>query len=278
MRRLLPRVLVVIALAAFVGLSPNSASAAIYARTCYSTGYACDHTGYSGQTTWGFVGPHNCTAYAAWRLARNGVPPPRYRLGNAATWAAQAKRHGEPVDRTPAVGAIAQWNAGTAHARSQFGHVGYVQEVGPGYIVVVSDNFPLTVAGHMDTYRIPVGHSHWPSNFIHFKGVPNSPPPHRQPPSFTGDGKADIAWYEQWQNAITVLTSTGNSFAPAWKQSGIGGPDWAGVGDFTGDGKADIAWYERWQNAITVLSSTGNGFTLGKWQTGIGAPTWAGAG
>jgi hypothetical protein len=95
-------------------------------------------------------------------------------------------------------------------------------------------------------------------------------------PDFTGDGKADIAWYEQSQNAITVLKSTGHGFTGAWKNEGIGGPTWAGVGDFTGDGKADVAWYEQWQNAITVLKSTGHGFN-GAWKNeGIGGPTWAG--
>jgi hypothetical protein len=85
---------------------------------------------------------------------------------------------------------------------------------------------------------------------------------------FTGDGKADLAWYEQWQNAITVLKANvkGNGFTSAWKHSNIGGPTWAGVGDFTGDGRADIAWFERWQNAgtIAILKSTGSGFRPGQ--------------
>jgi hypothetical protein len=95
---------------------------------------------------------------------------------------------------------------------------------------------------------------------------------------FTGDRLADIAWYEQGQNAITVLKSTGSSFDGAWKQAGIGGPTWAGVGDFTGDGLADVAWYEQWNNAITVFKSTGSGFTFAFKRSGIGGPTWAGVG
>jgi putative transposase len=50
-----------------------------------------------------------------------------------------------------------------------------------------------------------------------------------QRPDFTGDGRADIAWYEAWQNKITVLKSTGSGFTLATWQTGIGKPDWAGV-------------------------------------------------
>jgi surface antigen len=243
MRQLLLRVLVAITLVVFVGLFPNTASAATYTRTCYSTGYACDSTGYLGQATWGFVGPHNCTTYAAWRLARNGVPAPGYNLGNGATWAEQAAAHGVHVDHTPAVGAIAQWNAYTAHATSVYGHVGYVQQVGPDYIVVVSDNYPLgQVPGHTDTFTIPVGHAHWPSNFIHFKDLV-------QPPSsgvfqpyaadFNGDGYADIGM-RNTSNGVFFIKHGPNFGDQISYQWAAGAHYQSFTADFNGDGLADI--------------------------------------
>src|SRR5205823_4871873 len=72
---------------------------------------------------------------------------------------------------------------------------------------------------------------------------------------FNGDGKADIAWYEAWNDhAITVALSNGAGFVNQGKWlSGFGVPDWAATGDFDGDGKADIAWYEAWNDhAITM--------------------------
>ena len=70
------------------------------ANDCYSAGYACT-PGYSGgnaSSTWAWNyyggswastpnGYHNCTLYAAWRLAQNGMPDPHVSWGNADTWA-----------------------------------------------------------------------------------------------------------------------------------------------------------------------------------------------
>jgi len=93
---------------------------------------------------------------------------------------------------------------------------------------------------------------------------------------FNGDGKADVAWYEAWNNhSITVATSNGHSFDYDNKWlSGFGVPDWAGVGDFNGDGKSDIAWYEAWNGgSITLAISNGHGFEYGgKWLSGWGKP------
>jgi surface antigen len=131
---------------------------------CTSTSYSCDHTGFVGQSTWGFPLGHHCTNYVAWRLSRNGVSNPGYRLGNADTWAPNAAAHGVRVDQVPAVGAVAHWRAGVGGAGS-YGHVAYVEEVGAGYIVVAEDN---TAAGPLRVRRITTGGG-WPSTFIHFK-------------------------------------------------------------------------------------------------------------
>ena len=93
---------------------------------------------------------------------------------------------------------------------------------------------------------------------------------------FTGDGKADLAWYEAWNDhAITIARSTGSSFIGTGKWlTGFGAPDAAFAADFDGDGKADLAWYEAWNNGtVTVALSTGDGFAAPQpWLSGFGKP------
>jgi hypothetical protein len=96
----------------------------------------------------------------------------------------------------------------------------------------------------------------------------------------TGDGKADLLWYEVWNNhGITVLASTGSGFnnLGQWA-TGFGKPDWVGIGDLNGDGKTDLYWYEYLNNAgFTAVLSLGNAFYAnGQWMTGFGLPDWAG--
>jgi surface antigen len=130
---------------------------------CTSSSYSCDKTGYHGQSTWGYPGVHNCTNYAAWRLALNRVANPG-NLGNGGSWATSARSKGIPVDQNPTVGSIAQYNYNSSWA-PQWGHVAYVLEAGPGYIVVAEDNYPT---GPLDIRRANAGTTWWPSNFIHF--------------------------------------------------------------------------------------------------------------
>ena len=102
---------------------------------------------------------------------------------------------------------------------------------------------------------------------------------------FTGDNKADIAWYEGWNNGTMKIFSTnssgtGTGAGYTWF-SGYGAPDFAGAGDFTGDGKADLAWYEAWNNGGTLkvfaTNSSGNGMGAGyTWFSNFAAPTYAG--
>jgi surface antigen len=186
-------------------------------------------------------------------------------------WDDNAHDYGIPVNGTPAVGAIAQWNGG-AGGTGDLGHVAYVEQVGPDFIVTSDDNFNLRNGGSTSRQKITRASGGWPSNFIHLKDVRHAHP------DFNGDGKADIAWYEAWQNAITILRSTDKGLVVAGKRGGLGAPTWAGVGDFNGDGKADIAWYEAWQNAITILRSTDKGLVAAGKRGGLGAPTWAGVG
>jgi surface antigen/uncharacterized protein YbaR (Trm112 family) len=140
--------------------------------------YSCTTGGYAGQNTgwWGAkygagyassnqYGYHNFTLYAAYRIAQNGVGNPGW-SDNANGWDSKAWAAGTNVDQTPARGAVAQWNGGSA------GHLGYVDNVGPGWIEVSADNFGLNVT---DRWRINAGSPAWPDNFIHFKDLLSAP-------------------------------------------------------------------------------------------------------
>ena len=75
-----------------------------------------------------------CTSFAAWAVVTHGTPTFRGKFtnnwggahfGNANHWDEAAASVGIPVDQTPAVGAVAQWNGGSA------GHVAYITKVYP---------------------------------------------------------------------------------------------------------------------------------------------------
>ncbi|WP_322760025.1 CHAP domain-containing protein, partial [Frankia sp. Cr2] len=156
----------ILTVGAAVFTTAANAANAVSATICSAsdTDFSCDTTGYQGQAAWKqFVGPHNCTNYVAWRLSRNGVPEPDYLLGNAGAWDDNARAGGVRVDKTPAVGSVAQWDPGVDGASSS-GHVAYVQEVGTDSIVIAEDNY---VSGPLQIKRIDRG-AGWHANFIHF--------------------------------------------------------------------------------------------------------------
>jgi LysM repeat protein len=76
----------------------------------------------------GGYAPGNCTAYAFFRRAQLGRPVPT-NLGNAYTWATQAKAMGYTVNGTPAAGAVIQSG----------NHVGVVEEVLPNGDLRITD-------------------------------------------------------------------------------------------------------------------------------------------
>ncbi|WP_270889511.1 CHAP domain-containing protein [Pedococcus sp. 5OH_020] len=158
-----------------LGITALPAQAATMVRECKASSVACiSFSGYAGRSVWGFpvsASGNNCVNYAAYRLSRNGLANISG-LGNAGSWAANAKAKGYRVDRTPKVGSIAQWNYGSAYAPS-YGHVGYVEEVTSSY-VVISDS---AWSGYSSRWRVPYGDVNYPSNFIHFKDTAYQPPP-----------------------------------------------------------------------------------------------------
>jgi surface antigen len=103
-----------------------------------------------------------CTSFVAWRMnSRNGVAFSNYmrggHWGNANHWHANAVALGYPVNTTPAVGAIAVWDAGS-------GHVAWVAAVNPdGSALIEQYNQHLTGTYSYEVRRAPL--------YIHVKDL-----------------------------------------------------------------------------------------------------------
>ncbi|GAB3027691.1 hypothetical protein GCM10011376_17120 [Nocardioides flavus (ex Wang et al. 2016)] len=117
---------------------------------------------------WGFV-LRNCTSFVAWRLhERNGMT--RFandfrgeHWGNAENWDDVARRLGYRVDRVPAIGAVAQTDAG------RVGHVAWVTAIGAGTVTV--EEYNHAVAGGWGSRTVPVG----TFRYLHLADVEPSP-------------------------------------------------------------------------------------------------------
>lgn len=134
---------------------------------CSGYGFKCDDTGYGKaayQSYWTMAPGHNCTNYVAYRLIQDGMPKKITWLHNGGDWAREAKQHGVPVNKVPAVGSVAQWNHG-AGGMSSSGHVAYVIAVTPNSITIAEDNYS---SGPMAVRTITTNDPGYPSNFIHF--------------------------------------------------------------------------------------------------------------
>lgn len=110
-------------------------------------GDACDNGAWlaargvaNDQSFWGMSAGHNCTNYVAWRLITDGVERPPTHPGNASEWAANAITDGFLVDNTPAIGAVAQWDA-FAGGYGADGHVAYIEAVYEDGTVLVSEDY-----------------------------------------------------------------------------------------------------------------------------------------
>ena len=108
---------------------------------------------------WRMYRGHNCTNYVAWRLTRDGVQEPNYLLGNARSWADRAKRHGVPVNSTPQVGAVGTWSGRN--------HIVYVEQVGPGWLLLSEDSWS---SKRYRRYIVYKGERNYPTKYIHFAG------------------------------------------------------------------------------------------------------------
>jgi len=150
------------------------AGASLY--TCKSPGYSCVIGGYNATTmsrywadkyygadTKGGIGtpPHNCTLYAAWMLARNGLPDPGRSWGYADQWGVVLAAH---TNATPAIGSIA-WFAGGA-----MGHVAYVAQINwtNHTVFLVADNYSGGVNGYTSSGWVATSSV---SGFIHLRDL-----------------------------------------------------------------------------------------------------------
>ena len=139
---------------------------------CKSVGYACTIDGYNattmtdnwaakyyGSDTKGGIGnpPHNCTLFAAWMLAHNGLADPGHSWGYGNQWGLALAAD---TNKTPAVGAVA-WYAGPG-----MGHVAYVAKVNWANhtVFLVSDNYAPDSAGYTSNewaaFTEPTGYIH----------------------------------------------------------------------------------------------------------------------
>lgn len=106
--------------------------------------------------------PGNCTWYAYERRAQLGRPIGSF-WGNANTWAMNARAAGFVVNRTPAPGAVAHWNAyqgGSYYA----GHVAVVESVNSDGSIRISEMNFQGAYGSITERTIDPGSV---SNFIH---------------------------------------------------------------------------------------------------------------
>ncbi|HXP19900.1 MAG TPA: CHAP domain-containing protein [Streptosporangiaceae bacterium] len=219
----------------------QSASARPAPSTMLCTGWhRCDARGYDsygygahdGAMYWRMFPGDNCTNYVAYVESRvYHVATPRYLLGDGGQWALVARSHGVLVNHTPTVGAVAEWNGGSAGIGGA-GHVAVVEEVGPRrrYIVISQQNMSADRDGY-DWTLIRAGYpsdewQEWPSNFIHFR-IPRH---------------ADVGYYSARSRAISVRDSLTSGPANSTVRIGGGGVIPL-VGDWSGRGTDNVGYY-----------------------------------
>jgi surface antigen len=159
-----------------LALGVTSSSVAGASSGCKSSGYACTIDGYNattmndswaaryyGSDTKGGIGspPHNCTLFAAWMLAHNGLADPGHAWGYANQWGYTLAAD---TNHTPAVGAIA-WYDGPG-----MGHVAYVERVNWSNhtVFLVSDNYAGGSAGYTSNTWAPFDE---PTGYIHLRDL-----------------------------------------------------------------------------------------------------------
>ncbi|MGY0231556.1 FG-GAP-like repeat-containing protein [Longispora urticae] len=249
---------------ALATLTTPSTALAADAYLCKRTDYGCvAGSGYTGQSVWGSWGPgHNCVSYAAYRLQGNGAGKPwGGAIGNANQWDEKARAAGVPVDGTPAVGSIAQWDSGSA------GHVAYVEAVTATYIEISEDSYLSDTSGYSSTRRLDRGGATFAAaEFIHVRDQQTPP----QTPPGPGDADADgIA--DNQDRCPAVWGPSTNAGCPF--------DDHSLVGDFTGDGLSDVlAFYNYGNDDLGAWLFVGNGTGVDRerrlWSTGPGQWNW----
>ncbi len=117
---------------------------------------------------WGFV-LRNCTSFVAWRMQeRNRMAGFANHFGgqhwgDARNWDDVARSLGYRVDSVPAIGAVAQSDAG------RVGHVAWVSGIGPGTVTV--EEYNHATPGGYGVRTVPVGEF----RYLHLDDVAPSP-------------------------------------------------------------------------------------------------------
>lgn len=144
---------------------------------------------------------NQCTSFAAWRLNNDfGLSfPSGYSgvFGNADTWATGARSAGIPVDSTPSLDSVVEFDPGVDGAGS-VGHVAFVIGVNSnGTFNVEQYNFNLPLRYSQTTFTVNPG-----VNFIHFGAL-------RPAPAVDSSGNQYVFWegtnehlYETWYTGV----------------------------------------------------------------------------
>lgn len=171
--------------------------------------YPYKYASSSGVDPWGFY-YRQCVSFVAWRMNRDaGTTRAPYafsnwmsggRWGNAANWDDNARALGYKVNTTPAVGAIAQWDAWEGGAYG-YGHVAYVEHVNSDGTINLSEYNWGTPLGYGERYGKRA------ARYIHFNS--SEPPEPPEPEMFSGRIDDDFIG-DGWQEAKETLRQKEN--------------------------------------------------------------------
>lgn len=148
---------------------------------CIGVAYECTYENYDADTDtpedWVddkyYGGYHNCTRYAAYRVALRGHADPGV-YGDAKDWDTVYDGLGYAVNNTPAVGAIAQWNEGSGLGSD--GHVAHVDAVlSNGEVELSDDAWGGATKRGLIVKSDDSGYRPWPDNFIHIADFAQEP-------------------------------------------------------------------------------------------------------
>ena len=263
----------VVAAAVLAGLPASPARAAVVSSCANAacpdpTGWAAErwnpHAGYPSHG--GTVNGANCTNYVAWRLMRTGgFSETAVRgLGNAAAWDTGALSKGYTVNRTPAVGAVAQWDSN---------HVAYVEQVNSdGTIVISESNVWAGTPSNRMWLRHRVISASAVDHFIHLK--PQGVKAAIAPGDFDGDGLADLMAI-RLDGVLKLYRGDGASgFVDlAGGQIGTGWATFRTVlptGDFSGDRRPDLLAVAKDGRMYLYKGNGAGGWLAGRTQVGTG--------
>ena len=255
---------------------------------CSRSDFGCvSDASYHGQSVWGAnygtVG-HNCTSYVSYLLSKEGVAEPWHTMGDAGRWDDRGKGK-VPIDATPAVGSVAEWEGHSRYAPGSSGHVAFVEAVTRSGIEITEDNH----GGGTRRVVIAQGSAYWPDHFLHIHDRPavagmsdavfSLAGPHdvAGPVTHVLYGRAgDIAVAGDWngdgrstvgvfRDGVWALSNgkSGDKLRMTIRHLGAAG-DVPVVGDWNGDGKTDLGVFHdgRWTLSTPTKHDPSHTLTL----------------